>query len=438
MGWFGIFRLGLVQTALGAIVVLTTSTINRLMIVELALPAVIPGALVTLHYALQLLRPRWGHGADTNKSAAPWIIGGMGFLCLGGVIAAFSISVLITHFWLGLVTAALGFVLIGVGVGASGTSLLTLLAKSVAPQRRAAAATVVWVMMIVGFIITAGSISAALDPFTPMRLLQIASIICAAAFLLTCIAVYGIEKNLKPQAATPASAKPAFSDAFKQVWQDQTARRFAIFIFVSMLAYSAQDLILEPFAGLVFNFTVGQSTGLSGLQNGGVLAGMILVGIAGTVWSGRNGQALKFWTVAGCLGSATALAALYAASLYAPHWPLKETVMALGFCNGMFAVAAIGSMFSMASAGQSREGVRMGVFGAAQAVAFGLGGFVGTALADVLRYATGSAAAGYGFVFALEAALFVLAAAIAWHLAKAPASTSENPLLMAGAHNAGL
>ena len=66
LGWFGIVRLGLVQTALGAIVVLTTSTINRVMIVELALPAMVPGIFVTWHYALQVLRPRWGHGSDSG------------------------------------------------------------------------------------------------------------------------------------------------------------------------------------------------------------------------------------------------------------------------------------------------------------------------------------------------------------------------------------
>ncbi len=66
LSWIGILRLGLVQTALGAIVVLTTSTINRVMVVELALPAAVPGALVGLHYALQILRPRWGHGSDVN------------------------------------------------------------------------------------------------------------------------------------------------------------------------------------------------------------------------------------------------------------------------------------------------------------------------------------------------------------------------------------
>ncbi|MEO0613651.1 MAG: PucC family protein, partial [Pseudomonadota bacterium] len=76
-GWLGIIRLGLVQTAIGAIVVLTTSTLNRVMVVELALPAALPGALVGWHYAVQLARPRFGYGADRGGQRAPWIFGGM-------------------------------------------------------------------------------------------------------------------------------------------------------------------------------------------------------------------------------------------------------------------------------------------------------------------------------------------------------------------------
>ena len=84
LGWFGIVRLGLVQTSLGAIVVLTTSTLNRVMVVELALPAMLPGALVALHYAVQVMRPRWGHGSDLGRRRTPWIVGGMAVLALGG------------------------------------------------------------------------------------------------------------------------------------------------------------------------------------------------------------------------------------------------------------------------------------------------------------------------------------------------------------------
>ena len=71
LGWLGIVRLGLVQTALGAVVVLATSTLNRVMVVEYALPAIVPGALVALHYAVQMLRPRLGHGSDVGGRRTP-------------------------------------------------------------------------------------------------------------------------------------------------------------------------------------------------------------------------------------------------------------------------------------------------------------------------------------------------------------------------------
>ena len=88
LGWFGIVRLGLVQTALGAIVVLTTSTLNRVMVVELALPATLPGALVALHYAVQMLRPRWATAPIVGGRRTPWIVGGMAVLATGGLLAA--------------------------------------------------------------------------------------------------------------------------------------------------------------------------------------------------------------------------------------------------------------------------------------------------------------------------------------------------------------
>jgi MFS transporter, BCD family, chlorophyll transporter len=88
LGWPGIVRLGLVQTALGAVVVLTTSTLNRVMVVELALPATLPGALVAMHYAVQVLRPRLGYGSDVSGRSTPWIVGGMAMLAVGAFLAA--------------------------------------------------------------------------------------------------------------------------------------------------------------------------------------------------------------------------------------------------------------------------------------------------------------------------------------------------------------
>ncbi|MEM9330361.1 MAG: BCD family MFS transporter [Pseudomonadota bacterium] len=421
LSWIGIIRLGLVQTALGAIVVLTTSTLNRIIVVEYALPAVLPGALVGFHYAVQMTRPRWGYGSDVGGRRTPWIIGGMAVLAVGGFLAALATAIMGVYFTTGFLLSLFAFLLIGLGVGASGTSLLTLLATRVGERRRPAAASIVWIMMIAGFVVTAIVAGSQLDPYSPTRLVMVSGTVSVVAFVLAVLAVAGLEgpgnTGVEPSSAKPKE-KPDFRQAFFDVWREPRARQFTIFVFVSMLAYSAQDLILEPFAGLVFGFTPGESTKLAGVQNGGVMAGMILVAIAGSAIGGKRFGSMRLWAVGGCLASALAFVGLAMAGSYPETWPLRANVFFLGMANGAFAVAAIGSMMGLANHGaQRREGTRMGLWGAAQAVAFGLGGFLGTVAVDVARALIGSPPSAYMVVFAGEAVLFVLSAIIAWQVA---------------------
>lgn len=433
LSWFGIFRLGLVQTALGAIVILTTSTINRVMVVELALPAILPGALVTLHHALQVLRPRWGHGSDVGGRRTPWIIAGMAMLALGGSGAALATAVMADHLIAGIVLAIIAFTFVGIGVGATGTSLLALLATSVVPERRAPAATIVWLMMIAGFVVTTVTAGSYLDPFTPSRLVLVTSCVSVLAMIVATLAIWGVEaglgKSAEPKIESEATAKPDFKSSLKQVWAEAQARRFTIFIFVSMLAYSMQDLILEPFAGLVFGLTPGETTKLSGLQNGGVFSGMLLIAILANPRFGYG--SLRTWTIGGCLASAAALMAIVWAAKAGTILELKAAVFALGFSNGAYAVAAIGSMMALASSGyKKREGMRMGIWGASQALAFGLGGFLGTAAADILRTILQDPAAAYTLVFASESLLFVVAARLATRAICQTSSTVHGPSIV--------
>jgi len=424
LGWIGIARLGLVQTALGAIIVIATSTLNRVMVVELALPAALPGALVAFHYAVQMLRPRWGYGSDMGGRRTPWIVGGMAVLALGGLGAALATAWMAAHPAAGIALAVLSFFLIGVGVGAAGTSLLALLATGAGADRKAAAATLVWVMMIAGFVVTAGLAGHFLDPFSPARLVGVTATVATIAFLVSVLAVWGVERGvagLASAATTPAAraAKPPFRQVIAEVWAEPQARRFTVFVFVSMLAYSAQDLILEPFAGTVFGYTPGQSTKLAGLQHGGVLLGMALVGFGASRIAGRRLGSLRAWTVGGCVGSALALLGVAAAGAVGPGWPLAANVLVLGLANGAFAVAAIGSMMALAGAGRhGREGTRIGLWGSAQALAFGLGGFAGTVAVDAARLASGSPAFAYGVAFAGEAIMFLVAGWLAFQVGR--------------------
>lgn len=420
LSWWHIIRLGLIQTSLGGIVVLTTSTLNRIMVVELALAATIPGFLVTIHHVVQLARPRIGYGSDVGGRRTPWIVGGMFILGLGGVLAALGTTLIPNQYWLGLCVSALGFFAIGVGTGATGTSLLALLAKQVAPERKPAAAALAWFMMIIGFAVTAGVAGHFLDPYSPERLMVVTSTVSALAIMVTLIVIRGIEPQAQPEAAisdAPSPQKGAFRAALADVWQDPQARVFTIFVFVSMLAYSAQDLILEPFAGLVFGRTPGESTQLAGVQHGGVLLGMAAMAISTLLFKSKGAALLRLWIRGGCLLSAVALFLLCWSGLTSPTWSLEANVFLLGTANGGFAVAAIGAMMVLASAGQQkREGIRMGLWGAAQAIAFALGGFLGTVAVDVTRYWLNDPAISYGLVFACEGVLFLVAASLARHI----------------------
>ena len=414
-GWLAIARLGVVQACLGAVVVMTTSTLNRVMVVELALPALLPGILVAMHYLVQVARPRMGYGSDLGRRRTPWIVGGVGVLAAGGVLAAIATAWMATQRVAGIALAVVAFVLIGIGVSASGTSLLALLAKRVDAPRRAAAATIVWLMMIVGFAVTAGLAGKLLDPYSPARLIAVTSAVSVLAVLLTLLATWRLEGTPAVDAPAPA-AKTPFRAALAPGWAEPVARRFTIFVFTSMLAYSAQDLILEPFAGSVFGFTPGQSTGLSGVQHGGVLLGMLAAAFAGR---GSRLGSLRAWQVGGCLLSALMLFGLVAAAVVGPAWPFRANVFALGVANGAFSIAAIASMMRLAGEGrEAREGTRMGLWGAAQAVAFGLGGLVGTAASDLARWLIGTPALAYATVFAFEALLFVASAALAARLGR--------------------
>ena len=417
--WLGIVRLGLVQAALGSIVMLTTSTLNRVMIVELGLAALVPGALVGVHYGVQIARPLWGYGSDRGGRRTPWIIGGVALLAAAGTGAAVSVALMGQNLAIGLALAIADFVLIGVGIGAAGTSLLALLASRTTPARRPAAATLVWMMMILGIAMTGVAAGSVLDPFSMGRLIAVTAATGLLATALTALAVLGIEQR-GPAAPEPVSAvrEPRSSLPFRtslaDTWSDPQARLFTIFVFVSMLAYSMQDLILEPYAGLAFAMAPGATTRLSGIQNGGVFAGMLLAGIGGSLLGRSFPSIVRHFTAGGCLLSAAALAALASGAHASAAWPLQANVFALGFANGIFAVAAVAAMMALAGAGgPARVGLRMGLWGGAQAVGFGLGTFSGTVVVDLLRASGVSAPAAYVGAFLLEALVFVAAAAVA-------------------------
>ncbi len=415
MSWWQLSRLGLVQAAIGAVVVLLTTTINRVIVVELALPATVPGLLVALHFGVQLiLRPRLGHDSDRSGRRTPWILGGLAVCAIGGVGVAASIPVMATNVALGIALASIASVVLGAGVSAAGTPLLALMSERAHPSQRAGAAAITWILMIVGIIITAATSGALLDPFSYTRLIAIAAGIGGIGFLVAVVATYGVERGPRPAASLPQrdisdSSHGSFMVALRTVWAEPAARLFASFVFLAMFAYSAQDLILEPFAGIAFGMTPGESTKLSGIHHGGVLIGMLATAVLAT----RRGQ-LRHWAAAGCLASAITYVALAASPVLGDVRMFTAIVMMLGLANGVFAIGAIGSMMALTGdKTDGRAGLRLGVFGAAQALAYATGTMSGAIGVDAAKALLESPLRGYLAVFSVEAVLFAGSAFLA-------------------------
>ncbi|MEO0342642.1 MAG: MFS transporter [Pseudomonadota bacterium] len=397
LSWGNITRLCLINMAIGGLSALPINLFNRLMVVELALPAILPGLLVALHYGVQVTRPYWGHRSDANERGTLLILGGIALVGVSLITTAAaiayapSISLAIT-IWI------LAYVMLGFGIGAAGTSFLALLASHTDDSRKGAAATIAWLFLILGAVVFSITTGQLLDPYTPQRLVLIVALMVLLALLLSTIAIFGMEAKI----GKSVPAEPNFKRALSATFADPSARAFTGFVFLSILAFYLSELVLEPFAGAVHGMSPDATTTLSGGKDGAALVGILAAGALSTFQIGT----LRFWAIVGC-----ALSAIGLLGLSAGGGVIGFTIV-LGLGNGLFVVGAIGSMMRLAAQAKGASGVRMGVFGASQAIAAGIAGLVATGMVDLIGLALPMHQA-YASVFILEAGLFLAAALVA-------------------------
>ena len=427
MNWFSILRLGLVQLCIGSSVVIPLSTLNRLMKVELALPATIAGFLIALHYAVQLTRVNWGYLSDKTQNRSQWIIFGMLILGIGGVLASVSIPLIESNFAYGIMLALFSYTLIGFGVGAAGTPLLALLASYSSKSQKGFAASITFLMMILGLAITGITAGIILDPYSHQKLMKITASLAIITNILSYLSLKNLEKSLlnNADARIPNSIRydVPFLTGIKKIWMEREARLFTIFIFISMGAFSMQDPILEPFAGEVFGFAVGESTKLDGFHKVGTLIGIILIILclskfrigfgSFSIFKNERLGSEKFWLITGCLFSALSLFIISLLGLtYRDPGILNSVVFFFGISNGVFTAGILGTMLHLASrgSGDNNTGTRMGIWGAAQAYATMIAVFFSTVLVDILGLMMNSLPSVYGIVFLTAASFFIAAA----------------------------
>jgi MFS transporter, BCD family, chlorophyll transporter len=410
-----LLRLSLFQVSVGMAMVLLTGTLNRVMIVELNVPAWLVGLMVSLPIVFAPFRALIGHKSDTHRSVLGWrrvpYIWFGTLLQFGGfAIMPFALLVLSgdTHgpLWIGQAGAALAFLLVGAGLHTTQTAGLAL-ANDLAPAHaRPRVVALLYVMLLLGMVASALIFGLLLRGFTAIHLIQIIQGAAAVTFILNGIALWQQEAR-NPRLTDPAAPKQSFRAAFQAYAGDRRSSRLLIAVGLGTAGFAMQDILLEPFGGQVFGLSVAETTQLTALLAAGTLAGF---GLAARLLT-RGGDPARIAS-AGALAGVFAFAAIIFAPVLASVGVFRAGTAVIGFGSGLFAVGMLTAAMELAQGNGS--GLALGAWGAVQATAAGLAiGLSGTLRDAVSHFAQSGALgeamrtpeAGYSFVYHLEIGL---------------------------------
>ena len=423
-----LLRLSLFQVTVGMAVVLLTGTLNRVMIVELGVPAWLIALMVSLPLIFAPLRALIGFRSDTHRSVLGWrrvpYIWFGTLMQFGGLaIMPFALLVLSGDghgpVWIGVVGAALAFLLTGAGMHTTQTAGLAL-AGDLAPEAlRPRVIALLYVMLLLGMVASALIFSLALADFDQIRLIRVLQGAALATMVLNCLALWKQEAR-NPAATASDLPRPAFRDAWHKLMQHHGMRRFLLVVGLGSGAFSMQDILLEPYGAEVLGLSVSETTFLTALLAGGAL---LAFGFAARSLS-RGGDPHRL-AAAGLMVGIVAFTAVILAGPMESSLIFRVGTVLIGFGGGLFGVSTLTAAMGMAK--DSDNGVVLGVWGAVQATAIGAGVALGGGLRDLVdsfaaQGALGPAltgpAAAYGVVYYLEIMLLFVTLAIVGPLAQ--------------------
>ncbi len=421
-------RLSLFQISVGMAVVLLTGTLNRVMIVELGIPAAVVALMVALPLLFAPFRALIGFRSDVYQSALGWRrvpfiwIGTL--LQFGGLaIMPFALIVLsgdtqgpIIYGHLG---AGLAFLLVGAGLHTTQTAGLAL-ATDLAPEDdRPQVVALLFVMLLVGMLISALLLGALLHNFSQMRLIRVVQGAAVLTLVLNMVALWKQESR-SPYARAASAPRPRFADAWQRFRAHRGSLRLLIAVAVGTLAFTMQDILLEPYGAQVLGLSVSATTTLTALLAGGTL--LAFLAAARLLRRGLDPNRLAgYGAMCGlfAFGLVTLTVAVPSALLF------RAGVGAIGFSAGLFAVGTLVSAMNLSTDGDS--GIALGAWGAVQATSAGVAIALGGAIRDgvsrmvsdgLLGPAFDVSTAGYGAVYHIEILLLFVTLIVIGPLAR--------------------
>ncbi len=414
-----LLRLSLFQVSVGMASVMLLGTLNRVMIVELSVPAMIVAFMIALPVLIAPFRALLGFRSDTYKSSigwkrVPYIWFGSLWQFGGLAVMPFALLVLggdVYHDvpFAGQVLAALAFLMTGLGLHMTQTAGLALASDRATEETRPRVVALLYVMFLVGMGISALIIGGLLSNYSDLRLIRVVQGAAVVGVALNLVALWKQEAVRPMSKAERAEPRPLFRDAWNDYASGGQAGRLLACVFVGTMAFNMQDVLLEPYGGEILGLSVSATTLLTALWAVGALAGFI--------WAGRRlSQGSNAYRLAG----GGILAGVWAFSLVIFSAPMQANGLfyagaaLIGFGSGLFAVSTLTAAMTMPSRGNAGRGLALGAWGAAQATAAGAAIAMGGALRDWIGAiaasgawgeALNTAATGYSFVYHAEIGL---------------------------------
>lgn len=435
-----LLRLSLFQVSVGMAIVLLNGTLNRVMIVELGVPTWLVAGMVSLPLLFAPLRVLVGHRSDNYRSLLGWrrvpFIGLGTMLQFGGLaILPFALIILSgdTHgpAWIGYVSSALAFLMVGAGLHVTQTAGLALATDLATDATRPRVVAMLYVMLLVGMGVSALVVGGLLAEFSQLRLIKVIQGTAVVTVALNLIALWKQEAR-DPSRTHPDRPRPRFAESWIDFVTGGRAGRLLVAVFLGTAAFSMQDILLEPYGGEILAMSVGETTRLTALFALGTLTGFALAARD----LSRGGDPCKL-AAFGCVAGVFAFSALIFASPLQSPALFQAGTAAIGLGGGLFAVGSL--LAAMALATGDRGGLALGAWGAVQATAAGGGIMLGGALRDLVSQMAASGllgevldnpATGYGAVYHLEIILLFGTLAVIGPLVRYAGQASRGPASM--------
>jgi BCD family chlorophyll transporter-like MFS transporter len=398
-------QLGLIHVAVAMTLVPINSTLNRVMIKELAISATLVALLASLPYLFSPIQIAIGSYSDRHPifglRRTPYILAGL-ILCVIGVVVSPQAAFLMPeNFGLGILAGIGAFGLWGMGFNLSSVSYLSLATELSGEDGRGKTIATMWFMMIVSIIGTAITISNMVDPYTPEAMMRAFEVVGASALILGLLGLLWLEPRSKADSATAHAETYTIKQMASAILGNPIAKTFFVYLLLLLAALLGQDVLLEPFAAEAFGMSVTETTRITSLWGTFVLVAIIIAGVL----EGRIHKRVVAQT--GNLGALAGFLVIVTSGIFRNIGIFYTGVTLLGIGTGLSTVANLSLMFDLTVVG--KVGLYIGAWGFSNAMSRLAGSMLGGVVRDGVTQATGQALTGYIVVFVIEAFMLFVA-----------------------------